>query len=80
MCEGDTGIFYAQSGDDEHWRLRGQQGGDRRSENPLCSSNIKDINVRNHFIREMAASGDISVQYLRSEDLHKDILTKATGR
>ena len=28
----------------------------------------------------MAASGDISVQYLRSEDQHADILTKAIGR
>ena len=29
---------------------------------------------------EIAASGDISVQYLPSEDQHADILTRAIGR
>ena len=48
--------------------------------NPLSPSNSKHINVRHYFLREMAASGDISVQYLRSEDQHADILTKSIGR
>ena len=47
---------------------------------PLGSSNSKHIDVRHHIPREMAASGDISVQYLWSEDQHADILTKAIGR
>ena len=46
----------------------------------LSSSNSKHIDVRHHFLREMAASGDISVQYLRSKDQHADILAKAIGR
>ena len=33
--EGDTGVSDAQSGGDEHWRVRGQQGGDRLSEKPV---------------------------------------------
>ena len=37
------------------------------AKNPLSSSNSKHIDVRYHFLRELAASGDISVQYLRTE-------------
>ena len=31
------------------------------AKNPLSSSNSKHIDVRYHFLRELAASGDISV-------------------
>ena len=34
---------------------------------PLSSSNSKHIDVRHHFLREMPASGDIFVQYLRQK-------------
>ena len=47
------------------------------AKNPLSSSNSKHIGVGYHFLGELTASGDISVQYLRSEDYHADILTKA---
>ena len=50
------------------------------AKNPLSSSNSKHIGVGYHFLGELTASGDISVQYLRSEDYHADILTKAIGR
>ena len=46
---------------------------------PLSSSNSKHIDIRYHFLRK-AASGDISVQYLRSEYQHADIPTKASGK
>ena len=45
---------------------------------PLSSSSSKHIDVRHHFFREVAASGDISVQFLRPGQ-HSDILTKAMG-
>ena len=47
---------------------------------PLSSSNSKHIDVRDHFLRELAASGDISVPFPRSEYQHADIFTKAIGR
>ena len=47
---------------------------------PLSSFNSKHIDVRYHFPRELAASGYISVQYLRTEDQHADILTEAYCR
>ena len=50
------------------------------AKNPLSSPNSKHIDVRYHVLRELAASDDISVQYLRTEDQHADILTKAVGR
>ena len=37
-------------------------------ENPLGSSNSKRIDVRYHLRRELVTSGDISVQYIRSQD------------
>ena len=49
------------------------------AENPSSSSNNKHIDVRYHFLRELVTSGDISVQYIRSEDQHEDILTKPTN-
>ena len=50
------------------------------SKNPLSSSKSKHIDVRHQFLRELAASGDISVQYLRTQHQHAGILTKAIGR
>ena len=50
------------------------------AENPLSSSNSKHIDVRYHFLRELIASGDISVKYLQSGEQHADILTKAIER
>ena len=46
----------------------------------LSSSTSKHIEVRYHFLKELAASGDISVHYLQTEDQHADILTKVIGR
>lgn len=48
--------------------------------NPLHSFNSKHVDVRYHFLRELVGSGDISVEYLQSEDEQADILTNAIGR
>ena len=45
--------------------------------NPISSSNGNYIDVRHHILSEMAFSGHISVQYIRSDDQHADKLTKA---
>ena len=50
------------------------------ADNTLSSSISKHIDVRYHFLRELVASGDISVKYLQSGEQHADILTKAIGR
>ena len=49
-------------------------------QNPLSPSNIKHIDVRCHFLRELVGTGDLSVKYVRTEDQHADILTKAVGK
>ena len=48
--------------------------------NPLSSYNSNHIDVRYHFLREVVGTGDSSVKYLRTEDQHADILTKAIGK
>lgn len=79
--KGDTGMSDPLSAADEHKRVRGQQGGHRLSKkHPLSSSDRKHIDVRYHILRELVSSGDISVQYLRSEDPNGGILTKQIGR
>ena len=50
------------------------------AKNPLSSSNSKHIDVRYHFLRELVGKGDLCVKYLRTEDQHLDILTKAIAR
>ena len=50
------------------------------AKNPLSSSNSKHIDVRYHFLRELVGTGDLSVKYLRTDDPHADILTKAIGK
>lgn len=50
------------------------------SKTPLISSNSRHIDVRHHVLGEVAVSGNISVQYIQSEDQHADIPTRALGR
>ena len=47
------------------------------AENPLSSSNSKHIVVRYQFLRKLVGTGDLSVESLRTEDQHANILTKA---
>ena len=56
------------------------KGATELAKNPLSSSNSKHINVRYHFLRESVGTGELSVKYFRTEDLHADILTKAIGK
>ena len=50
------------------------------AKNPLSSSNSKHIDVRYHFLRDLVRKGDLSVKYLKTEEEHADIITKAIGR
>ena len=47
---------------------------------PLSSSNSKHIDVRCQFLRDLVEKGDTFVKYLRMEDQHADIRTKAIAR
>ena len=42
----------------------------------MSNSNSKHVDVRHHFLRELVRQGDISVNHVRSENQHADILTK----
>ncbi|CAM9770087.1 unnamed protein product [Sphacelaria rigidula] len=46
------------------------------AKNPITNSNSKDIDVRNHFIRELVGRNEVSVIHVRSEYQHADFLTK----
>ena len=56
------------------------QGAKALIENPLSSGRSKHIDVRFHFIRDMFRQKKIAVDYVKSEDQHADILTKALSK
>ena len=51
------------------------EGALQLTKNPVSNSNSKHIDVRHHFLRELVRQGDISVNRVRSEYQHADILT-----
>ena len=57
--------------------LKDNQGAVQLSQNPMSDSHSKYIDVRHNVLRELVRQGDISVNRVRSEYQHADILTKA---
>ena len=53
------------------------QGSVLLSPNPVSNLNLKHIDVRRHFLRELVHHGGISVSHVPSGYQHADILTKA---
>ncbi|CAN0431703.1 unnamed protein product [Pylaiella littoralis] len=60
--------------------LEDNEGAMALIQNPLSSGRSKHIDVRFHFIRELFRSGVVSVEHVRTEEQHPDILTKALSR
>jgi hypothetical protein len=48
--------------------------------NPTQHSRTKHINTKFHFVRDQVASGQVKIQYLSTEEMVADILTKAVSR
>ena len=46
------------------------------SKNPVKHSRTKNIEIRHHFLRDHALKGDITLDFVRTEDQLADILTK----
>lgn len=55
-------------------------GAQKLAENPMYHRRTKHIDLRHHFVRETIQNGDIVIEYLKSEDMTADILTKALPR
>ena len=53
------------------------QGAVQLSLNLVSDSNLKHIDIRHHFLRELVHQGDTSVSNVPSEFQHADMLTKA---
>ena len=53
------------------------QGTVQLAQNPVTNSNLKHIDVRRRFLREVSRQRDIEVVDVPSEFQHADILTKA---
>jgi hypothetical protein len=56
------------------------QGSIGLSKNPEHHARSKHIDIRHHFIREQVDAGTITLQYLSTDDMAADVLTKPLSR
>lgn len=56
------------------------QGSIALSKNPEHHARSKHIDIRHHFVREQVVSGTISLQYVPTEDMLADVMTKPLSR
>jgi transposase InsO family protein len=56
------------------------QGSIALSKNPEHHARSKHIDIRHHFIREQVAANHISLQYMPTEDMLADVMTKPLKR
>ena len=50
------------------------------AQNPLSSGRTKHIDVRYHFVRDLAKKGVVEIRHVSSAQQHADTLTKPLGR
>jgi len=51
-------------------------GARKLAENPVFHGRSKHIDVRHHFVREVLKSGDLKVEYMPTNEMAADVLTK----
>jgi hypothetical protein len=56
------------------------QGSIALSKNPEHHARSKHIDIRHHFIREQVVANHISLQYMSTEDMLADVMTKPLSR
>ena len=52
------------------------EGAKNLAQSPVCTSNLKYIDVRHHFLRQLFFKGELVNTNVESDDQHADILTK----
>jgi hypothetical protein len=52
------------------------QGSHKLAKNPVFHARTKHIDIRHHFVREALEEGHIDVQYMATEEMPADVLTK----
>ena len=50
------------------------------SENPVFHDNLKHIEIKYHYIRDMVQRGAVKLQYVATEEQIADVLTKPLSR
>jgi hypothetical protein len=56
------------------------QGSIALSKNPEHHARSKHIDIRHHFVREQVAAGTVALQYVSTNDMIADVLTKALSK
>ena len=56
------------------------QGAIAMSSNPSTNSSSKHISIKEHFVREKVADGDITIKYLKTTEMLADALTKSLAK
>ena len=57
--------------------LEDNQGALAMAYNPVHFAKTKHIHIRHHFIREKVANNDIRIEYVKTDSMLADALTKA---
>lgn len=55
-------------------------GANKLGKNPVFHARTKHINIKHHFVREVVANGTILVDYIPTERMVADVLTKGLAR
>lgn len=56
------------------------QGGIALTKNPEYHSRTKHIDIQHHFVRDRVSIGNVNIQYICTQDMLADVLTKALSR
>jgi hypothetical protein len=84
---GQTAIWFRQLLADLGFRqdkatviFEDNQGCIAMAKNPVSHERTKHIDIKYHFIRELVSNETIKIEYLSTEDMEADILTKSLSR
>jgi hypothetical protein len=84
---GQTAIWFRQLLADLGFRqdkatviFEDNQGCIAMAKNPVSHERTKHIDIKYHFIRELVSNETIKVEYLSTEEMEADILTKSLSR
>ncbi|CAB1113983.1 unnamed protein product [Ectocarpus sp. CCAP 1310/34] len=70
-------VAMADMGKEILFLRQDNEGAIQIAKHPVSNSNSKHINVRHHFLRQLADEKEVEIIHVASKNQHADFLTKA---